>query len=174
MERSRQCRTGHGKATVVHRTVMGKPLWLRETMARRKQLSRPLLRRVAGKRLWDRGVARDDKYQDVRPTDTAEGEEEHESQELEGRDELMEYPEEEESEEARPARPARDPGAPTKVEYERHMLMHMAYRSMCPWYVSGRGRSAHHRRTARDHERVVPVVAVVFFHHRVGHAGASP
>lgn len=31
---------------------------------------------------------------------------------------------EEESEEARPAKPAQDPGAPTKAEYDRHMLTH--------------------------------------------------
>lgn len=69
-----------------------------------------------------------------------------------GEDEAMSGPEEEdEAEEARQATPARDLGAPTKAQYDRHMIAHMPYRALCPWCVAGRGRSSQHRR-AKEHE----------------------
>lgn len=77
-------------------------------------------------------------------------------------DEAMPTYDEEESEEARRAGPAHDPGAPTKAEYDWHMLTHMAYHAWCPWCVAERGRTAQHRRDRREGEEGVPVVALDF------------
>ena len=74
----------------------------------------------------------------------------------------MEGQEDEESEEARVVKPAHDPGAPTKAEYDRHMLTHLPYRAWCPWCVTGRGRSAQHRRQRQEGEEGVPMVAMDF------------
>lgn len=77
-----------------------------------------------------------------------------------GKDEAMSGPEdEEEPDEARQAKPAHDPRAPTKAEYDRHMLTHLPYRAWCPRCVTGCGRSSQHRR-AKEHEAGGGVPAV--------------
>lgn len=54
---------------------------------------------------------------------------------------------------ARRVRAARDPGAPSRDEYEQHLLNHKPCKACCPWCVTGRGRSDQHRRKRRaEHE----------------------
>lgn len=60
----------------------------------------------------------------------------------------MDGPEQEGSEEARAVTPAHDPGECSKADCEHRILTHVPYPAWWwAWCATGRGRSAHHRRT---------------------------
>lgn len=95
-------------------------------------------RRVSGDRtsaVWRCEDIDEQAHEEVCPAEEIHADEGQEAGE--GGGDAEEGPREEESEEARPAVPVRDPGAPTREEYERHMLTHMAYRAWRPWCIIG-------------------------------------
>ena len=63
-------------------------------------------------------------------------------------------------EEAVPAHPLTDPGAPTREEYEQHMLCHMPYRAWCVHCICGRAKRQPHPKLEAPSANSSPTVAM--------------
>lgn len=120
------------------------------------------MRPVTGKPQRDRAARHEQAHEDVCPAERAgEGEEQLPRARVEaGGSDAEEGPEDEDTEEARLATRARDAVAPTRAEYERHMLTHMPNLGWYRWCITGRGRALQHRRTREEGRDHVPIVAM--------------
>lgn len=54
--------------------------------------------------------------------------------------------------------------APSRREYEQHMLCHMRHSAWCPWCATGRGLDDQHRREQGRGVPAVPTVDMEFRH----------
>ena len=68
-----------------------------------------------------------------------------------------------EPDEARHPRTRRPLDAPTREEWNTHMVTHLPYRSWCPWCVAARGKSNPHLRADSKEFPGVPIIHVDWY-----------